>query len=463
MPIGKKTRGELRARGVLVVFVLLGAGACTSHIAHSPFIKAALVEQDYDAALERVEKIGKGSSRLLYLYEKALILHYQERYEESNAAFDEAELVYDELYTKSISREVGALLTSDNIIKYTGENYEIAMLYYYKIFNYLYLNDPQGAIVECRKLNLLLQTFADNEDTSEANDPFLHYLTGLVYMANGEASDADVSLRVARETYAALGTRFGVQLPEHLYCDLALGAAALGDYAAANSYRDSAQCDEHDEEGGTLDLFLECGYVPYKTEENAVIPLYKDEFDDNLKKDEYASTLRHRYGQPRDKKRKLQYLMRVSLPSMIVDPFPYPDVEADVVLGGRTIQAQSQVVENLKVQATGAFDARRGGIIFKTIVRGLTKYLAKKGVEKKEGVVAGWLINALNVATETADTRSWSTLPQFVRMVRLPLPEGEHDVTVRLYDAFGGQEESFTIPNVKIMRGRTTFLNYRVY
>ena len=122
--------------------------------------------------------------------------------------------------------------------------------------------------------------------------------------------------------------------------------------------------------------------------------------------------------------------------------------------------------ERLEIQeelGTGAFEARKGGIIFKTILRGLTKYLTKKGVEEKEGALAGWLVNAFNVATETADTRSWTTLPQSVRMSRLWLPEGVHEVTVTLYDADADHQETFTIPDVKITRGQSTFLNYRVY
>jgi hypothetical protein len=309
-----------------------------------------------------------------------------------------------------------------------------------------------------------LQTFSDDEDASHANDPFLQYLTGLIYLAHGEYSDADVSLRVARDTYAALGNRFGVERPDNLYCDLARGAEAVRDYEAAASYRDSAQCVERRREYGRLNLFLECGYVPFKTEENAVIPIYKDEIDDDhFDKDRYATTLYGRYGKPRNHNLKLDYLLRVALPKMIVDPYPYPDVEASVVIDGRTIKAYAQVVENLAVQATGAFEEKKGSIIFKTILRGLAKYLAKKGVEEEKGAVAGWLVNVLNVATESADTRSWTTLPQFVRMSQLDLPEGVHEIHVKLYDAYGNRQDSFTIPNVKIRRGKPTFLNYRVY
>ena len=436
--------------------------SCTSHIAHSPYIKSSLVEQNFDDALERIEKISKKTSGLLYYYEKGLVLHYKDAHEESNAAFESAELLYDELYTKSVTRELGSLLTSDNIIKYTGEKFEIALIHYYKILNYLYLGLPESALVECRRLNHRLQVFSDAEDTIYPNDPFLQYLTGMVYHALGDLNDAGVSLRNALDSYNELHDRYGVDIPDQLYCDL----ATMSDPAAASAYRDeAADCgDEHDDASlGALNLFLESGYVPFKIQEDVLIPLYKDEVGDDLDKKKYAEELSHRYAEPRNFERGLDYVLRVSIPVLISKPFEYPDAEVRVVINGRTHKSYAPVVENLEALALEAYENRKGGIIVKTIVRGLTKYLAKKSAEEKKGKVAGWLINAFNVATETADTRSWTTLPQSIRMSRLLLPEGTYDVEVTLLDVAGQKGDSFSIPNVIIKPGQSTFLNYRVY
>ena len=72
------------------------------------------------------------------------------------------------------------------------------------------------------------------------------------------------------------------------------------------------------------------------------------------------------------------------------------------------------------------------------------------------------MVNLFNVATEGADTRCWATLPQTIRMARLVLPEGAYDLEIVLHDQSGSEEESYPIKGVKVRRGRSTFLSYRI-
>ena len=182
----------------LVAAVCVLLQACTANMAYSPLVKESLEQQDLETALAGAEKIDQKFSKLLYLYEKGLLLHYANRYEESNAALEMSEGIYDGLYTKSLSRVVGSLFTSDNVNDYRGEQFEAALIHYYKILNYLYLSQPEGALVECRKLNHQLETFSASGDSVFVNDPFLQYLTGMVFFDQGELNDADVSFRAAR-------------------------------------------------------------------------------------------------------------------------------------------------------------------------------------------------------------------------------------------------------------------------
>lgn len=456
----------IRATLVVTLLLTLAAPACTTYLRDAPYIKNSLAQQDYAAALARIEKIDKSSSGLLYLYEKGLVLHFNGQLEESNAALEEAELLYEDLYTKSISREIGSLITSDNVIKYRGERFEAAMIHYYKIINYLDLGQPEGALVECRKLNHRLQTFRDDErNFVYASDPFLEYLTGMVYFAMAEYNDADVSLRIAMDAYDGSELTHGVSTPAQFYCDLLRSAEAINDGEALERYRETGGCENVEPPpvgAGVLNLFLESGYIAHKVEETVVLPIYKDEYSPDLDTGKYAHVLYDRYGQPRDYKRKLQYVLRVSVPAMVRTPFPYGDAEVRVVVDGETRRSYAGIVENLDVLAARAFDAKRGQIIVKTITRGLAKYLAKEGADEKDEV-AGWIINAINVATENADVRSWVTLPSTIRMSRLVLPEGVHDVEIVLFDVFGQTDQSIVIPGVEIRAGETRFMNYRLY
>ncbi len=445
--------------------LVLTLTACTSQMSQSPQIKADLVGRDYDSALRRIEKINKSTSELLYLYEKGLVLHYDNEWEESNLALEAAENLYDDLYTKSLSRAVGSLFTSDNVLKYRGERYEAALIHYYKILNYLYLKDPQGALVECRKLNERLDSFTESSDSLYSNDPFLQYLTGMVYLDNGELNDADVSLRTALAAYQRLSSRYGIEMPPSLHCDLIACAEARGDLTAAAAYWDSsAGCDSASAAAGTgtLILFIESGYTAYKVETNVVIPIYKDELNDDVDRDAFAVKLVDRYGRPVDTHRKLSYLLRVAVPEMVSSPEPFMDAGVRTNVDGRELGGRAPVAENIDRLTQEAFEAKRGLIMLKTVSRALAKYLAKKGAESEE-VWAGWLVNAFNVATESADTRCWATLPQTIRMARLDLPEGTHDVELILYGYVVEDDETFLIEDVKITAGRSTFLNLRIY
>lgn len=452
-----------RALAIVVTACVIHCG-CASQMARSPYVKSYVDEQNFSAALEEIEKIDKGTSRLLYLYEKGLVLHYDGRYEESNTALEEAERVYDDLYTRSLSREIGSLLTSDNIIQYRGERFEAALVHYYKILNYLFVSRPDEAVVECRKLNNRLRAFADSGDSVYVNDPFLQYLTGMVYLEGGEIQDADVSLRVALKAYSALQNRYGVEVPGWLHCDLLRCARILGDDEAIERYReavDSCAVRGHGEDLGTVNIFLECGYVSFKVEENIVLPIYENEVGDDTNVDEFARGLSLRYGQPVEQGLSLDYLLRVALPTMVPSPGPFVYAGIRTRVGGQAYAARAEVVENLDALALRAFESRRGTIMIKAISRALTKYLAKEGADK-ESTLLGWMVNLFNVATEGADTRCWATLPQTIRMARLVLPEGAYDLEIVLHDQSGSEEESYPIKGVKVRRGRSTFLSYRI-
>lgn len=447
-----------------VATLCVAASACTSQMAVSPYVKTSLDERNFDAALDAIERIDKGTSRLLYLYEKGLMLHYSARYAESSAAFEEAERLYDDLYTKSLSREAGALLTSDNVLEYRGERFESALIHYYKLLNYLLAGDTNGALVESRKINNKLRLFGDSDDVVYKDDPFLRYLTGLVFLDAGELSDADVSLRIALRAYEALGERYGVETPATLLCDLARCADLLGDKAAAAEYKARAEAcvDTSVADGfGTLNILLECGYVSYKIEQNIVFPIFKNEVDDDTEADQFARELVMRYGQPVESDVQIDYLLRVALPEMVRTQEPFAEASVRVASGGQSRHLHAQVVENVDVFAVEAFEASRGTMMLKTVTRALAKYLAKEAADDKS-FLAGLIVNIFNVATESADTRSWATLPRTIRMARLDLPAGTYDVDIVLRGDAADGEESYVARALEVRPGRATFVNFRI-
>ncbi len=92
----------------------------------------------------------------------------------------------------------------------------------------------------------------------------------------------------------------------------------------------------------------------------------------------------------------------------------------------------------------------------------MTKYLASREI-KKQSDLAGALANLFGAATESADTRSWLTIPENVHLARLSLPAGTYDLKVDILNRRGQFLHSETIAGVVVEAGGWTFLSRRVF
>jgi hypothetical protein len=319
----------------------------------------------------------------------------------------------------------------------------------------------------------------DTEGVFFSNDPFIQYVTGLVYLDAGEIADADVSFRVAVTEYRELTELYGLEVPSLLYCDAAVPARLLGDAVPADST--TRNCPPRSGETyGAFNLFLECGFVAHKQEHNVVLPVFTN--DNTSDVDAFAEVLAAREGVPvssYDNGVKIDYVLKVSMPVLVPTPVPWEYGVVDAVwkapvsaVGDSSMEdtatpppgvtARADVVENLDAYSESAFEEAYGKILFRTIVRGLTKYAAKQKVSD-ENVGAGWLVNWFNVATESADTRAWTTLPEKILLARAFVPEGIYDLRIELYDSLDRHIDTLLIEDVVVNRSRTTYLNHRVF
>jgi hypothetical protein len=451
----------------LLCLLLLAVSGCASYSSKVSSVKEYLASGEVDRALEEVEESKSGSSRALFLMEKGLLLHYAGRFEESNQTFEEAEILIEDLYTKSLSREIGAFLTSDNVREYDGEEFERVWINYYRALNYIYLGLPEDALVECRKVNLKLRRYMDDKgeepgESAYPNDAFIQYLTGILYEWRGDVNDAHISYRAAAQAYDFYRERYGLDEPEGLDLSLLRTAEELGFRDEFTRYRD--QCPEIEDgawrrqsDQGELIFLHENGYIPHKIERNLNVPILKnDDWDDDR---QFAMTLTRR-ARPgyRAEKIKVDYWLRLALPEYA----PEAPRIAYAELSAPGHQTATVTVENLGAIARATLEEKYGTILFRTILRALAKYGAHEAAESKSATL-GVLTNILGVATESADTRSWLTLPCSVGMARLELPEGTHRIELIFYDEAGLEVHRDTLEDVEIHPGDTTFLSYRTF
>lgn len=442
-----------------LLLLLAGCGA-----GYSSLMRASLKHlerRDYEGALARLEKPEGKTNKLLYRLERGLIFHYQGQYQTSNQEFEKAEKLIDELYTRSVSRQLASLITNDAIIPYSGEEFERAFIHYYRALNYAYLGLPEDALVECRKANLKLADYAQDADyqLSYKNDAFIQYLTGIFYEAQGEWNDAYISYKDAEQGYQAYQQAFGLQMPPTLPIDLARLAKRLGFADERAGYIERYQLDPKSLTGtgsGQVVVFVEQGFVARKRQHEVQIPLLKD--DNTHEVWNLSDQMSYRYYHPHPFYGEVEYWLKVALPVYQ----ELPSQIRGVRLSGAGQSVSGVLVEDLDAIAFKTLQEKENSILAKTLARSLAKYLITKKA-KKENEALGVLFNLIGFTTEAADTRSWLSLPSRVELARFSLPPGTLDLTLELLDDRGQTVETQVFPGVQVATGKTLFLNYRSF
>lgn len=429
-------------------------------------VRIAFEQGDFDGALVELDADGKGEAKLPYLFERGLITHYGDQFDESNRTFELAEITSDDLYTKSISREAVSLVTSDNLRSYAGTQYERLLIHYYRAFNYVYLNMPDDALVECRKASSLLQFYADADENYEfVGAAFIAYLSAILYEWAGDWNDAFIAYRWAERAYRQYEEAIGIPFPQDVGKSLVRLARQLGFQEEFERYAAIyGEPPKNVPDSGELILLYETGFAPFKIEENIVFPILKvdpivqeDADRDEKKVREYSRTLMRRRNQ-RYREVEIEYLLRVAIPTYRSNRPRIVGIDADTTYG----QVSGVLVEDIEAAAMKTFESELPTIMLRTVVRGVLKYLGFRRANK-EGEVVGRLVNLLNVVTESADTRSWQTLPNQIFLVRMRLPVGKHNITLSFSDRADRRVKTDTLQNVIIRANDKTFLNYRTF
>jgi hypothetical protein len=215
-------------------------------------------------------------------------------------------------------------------------------------------------------------------------------------------------------------------------------------------------CDTLQSGQGRLLLFEEWTSAGEGRQVDVTLPILKGETDRFHDKDELALVLANRYNGLRSGRRS-GCLLRVAVPRSFRDGRSSDPRRCASVTPLRT---------QLRGRTRGSVVAKRPSeamprVLLKTVIRGITKYLATRGAEKKTGDVGGFLANLLTAATERADTRGWITLPNDIQMARLAVPAGSHNVALRFLDADGAVVDTAGAGEHVFAPGKRVYLSWR--
>jgi hypothetical protein len=153
---------------ILIVTASLLLNSCSSlftQTAHFQAIEEKIGEQDFASAANQLasykNKHYKAKDRVLFYLDMGLLHHYNRDYSKSVEYLTEAEDAIDFLFTKSVSRGAASLLLNDNVLEYSGEDYEDIYINVFKAINFIKLDEFDKAFVEIRRLNEKLNVLED--------------------------------------------------------------------------------------------------------------------------------------------------------------------------------------------------------------------------------------------------------------------------------------------------------------
>lgn len=416
--------------GLLVLF----SGCATWHNRTAAF-QTAVSKGEFEQAdklLHKDKQMARSKNRILLYLNQGYVDFMLNRYKESNAAFEQAEMLMDEM-RRHPAAQAASLLSNPQILPYKPEDFEIIMVNFYKAMNYLQMGEMEEALVEVRKINIKLNQLNDkypDHKNRYQRDAFAHLLMGLIYDASGNYNDAFIAYRNAYETYESDYLKnFGMGAPSQLKLDLLRTAYRCGFTSELKQYETDFGLTYQPQpvpENGELVLFWLNGLGPVKSEWSLEFVKQKGEGGAIVFHNaEYGLTFPFFWtsGYSEKEKNALADLkvVRVAFPKYVERPSPYTQ---------GTVQYDNanypfELAEDINQIAFKTLHDR----MMREMATSLLRLAAKQGVEyaaSKQNEWLGFAVGLVNAFTEKADTRNWQTLPNTISYIRIPLKSSEN-------------------------------------
>lgn len=438
-------RVSIRKACLLLLLLLPLTGCTSSYFTTMSDVRQAAQFENYQQAEELIAEkkdLKKARNLVLYFLEKGLIAHLNGKYEESNRLFALVADRMEELTVTSLSGTASEWLLSSKGQPYRGEDFERVLVHYYMALNYLMLDNLQDALVECRRVNTLLQELNDRYEHKNVykTDAFMLYLSGIIYDTMGEINDALIDYRHAYEMYINdYRDNYGTPVPEQLMEHLLRTSSALGFHNEFEHYKQEFYgknwpTQQEYRNTARLVVIWDNSVIPYKVEQSFREYIELDDNDD------------------------AGCYIKFAFPVLV--PRIQTFARAQVSTGG--ITQSLELVEDLARIARKNLEDRRVRTLAKAMTRNVIKCAAEYEIEK-ENRFFGFLFGFLTELSEGADTRHWSLLPANIHLTQVLLPPGTTDVELTFSGSLGQPVHRIRYEDVTLKPGRTTFLIHRTF
>lgn len=425
-------------RGSLLILASVTMGGCATTSVFNPYpdqaleMKAALVPQPelaegspsrIDAVLESLATRRDSEDAMLYMMERGRLAQLASRFAESKQDFELVISRFEEsdlASTVQLSRlgEQGAsMLTNDNALSYRGAGYERIFVHQHQAFNYWGLGDIEGAAVELRKAGLEQQVLLEKYESDIAE-------------AHAEAAEKDIDLSTLPAEFAGLDTIAGevkssFQNAYTFYTSAVFWEAtgeldsALVDFKKAYEINPGAKLIQRDiaRVSSKLGMPVDSEVVLPKGDEGVVVVLFEEGFVPA----------------------KSEIKLPIPMPEGGLMALAFPFYETNGWPGSVALKVQDKAIRdvgettpiiNVGALAVKDLKERIPELLLRQTLRGISKYQLQSQSGEQFGVAGTLLSSIFNVVSESADRRSWLTLPNTAQVLRLHLPAGARELTL---------------------------------
>jgi len=409
---------------IILVLLSLYLGGCATYSMQATSMRDNLLTGRTDLARKTAEEKDQNQDDVLASLNKGMLRRMTDDYVGSNQILEVAKQRMESLYGVSVSDAAASVTINDAVRDYKGDRYEQILLHAYMAMNYLQLGELDSARVEMLQADVKMMEWGEQPD----EDPFVRYLAGMIYEALGEDDQALVSYRKAWNVYIATRNEQLLAVPVILKKDLLRLLAAQGLWDECRKLKSefglaNFKPTELSDDFGELIVILNNGLAPIREESS--IMTFSPEVQSNV---------------------------RIAFPVYKYESTPVN--KARLKISEKLFDLET--VENIDRLARQALDEDMPLVMTRAITRAVVKYQSQKSAQEQHAL-AGFLLTVTNLATERADTRSWTTLPQEIQITRVVLPVGQQDVSIEIVNAAGRVIDSIDT-SVNILPRQHSFL-----
>ncbi|GBU20933.1 hypothetical protein R80B4_00820 [Fibrobacteres bacterium R8-0-B4] len=474
-PIRKLTVMALGLSILLSCFLL---PSCTSKAMQRQKVLDKPLDDNYIARIAEIRKTKKQlygdgvTNAFLYNMDIGVLFHYAEMYDSSNVYLLEAERIFDDLFTKSVSNEAAALLTNDNVRPYRSKPYELTVVHQLVALNFMAMGKFDEALIETRKMQIYFNEWerVGAADKKYHTDGMFHLMSALGYERIGETDNSLISTYQSAAAYKKGPVPLAVEVEGFAYDRLTAGDRE-NDVSVLNLRPDNGP-NKWTAKMGDAEIII-VGYAgkgPKMVEMNwggTFAPGGNMRFTSSGKNGRvYASASPEMPASHRGKVRAGVHNIKISLPELVpgnsrVDRF-------SAQLNGNSQVYWSVEVNDIDKQAAKALADDFGAIVARTAIRAIIRTIASDQIQKTDtGVPALNLLKNVGTAIaadqmEKADVRMCFMLPQKIIVTRIPVQPGVHNIQMNVHDKSGGIIGRKSFDNVEVKRGdkKVLFNNY---